>query len=133
MPWNCQRIAQLNPNDSLSNRVTPPHDTHRPEMQQKVRMVKSGRRVNSSLEFLDSGDNVIEFGCRSHDHSGHPVVVPPQGSTISGEGLRASVPGMADARSKSGRSKNIRACRTQSREREESAKARCPASESNRR
>ena len=41
-------------------------------------MVKSGRRVNSPLEFLDSGDNVIEFGCRSHDHSGHPVVVPPQ-------------------------------------------------------
>lgn len=42
-------------------------------------MVRSGRRVNFPLEFLDSGDNVIEFGCRSHDHSGHPVVIPPQG------------------------------------------------------
>ena len=42
-------------------------------------MVKSGRRVNCPLELLDSGDNVIEFGRRSHDHSGHPVVVPPQG------------------------------------------------------
>ena len=43
-------------------------------------MVKSSRLVNSPLEFLDSGDHVIEFGRRSHDHSGHPVVVPPQGT-----------------------------------------------------
>jgi hypothetical protein len=83
-------------------------------------MVESGRRGNFPLEFLDSADHLTKFGHRSHDHSGHPVVSLPKASDIAADGLRARVPGTADARSESGRSKNIRACRRQSREREES-------------
>lgn len=42
-------------------------------------MVKSGRRVNPALEFLDSGDNLVKLGHLSHNHPSHPVVVPLQG------------------------------------------------------
>ena len=61
------------------------------------------------LQFCHLGDNLIHIWDRAKDHTGHGFVVPPQIGDHLPVACQNKVPGAAEAWSRSGRLKDIRA------------------------
>ena len=81
--------------------------------QGKSRIRDSECLIDARFELRNTGHNIADWGYETEDHPSHGLIVVTQNVEHSFVWANAKVPGAAEAKSRSGRLKNIFACRDQ--------------------